>query len=75
MYVLLTGGAWVNSLREFRTVGSGPVLSNCRFNDTQLVECTRPQFGDCNHLQDVGIRCLGKHHSSYLVFVEGGSKL
>ena len=69
---LLTGGVWVNALREFRTIGSGPVLQDCMFNDTHLVECTHSSFGDCDHLQDVGIRCLGKHQSTYVVF---GSKI
>ena len=43
------------------TIGNGSVLSSCIFNDTHgLVGCTVD--AERVHVEDAGIRCLGKYH-------------
>ena len=69
LYTLPTGGVWVNALREFGIIGSGPILDNCIANATHLVECSSSfsSFG-CDHPEDVGVRCQGKYQQTCVVY-------
>lgn len=61
---LIIGGVWVNAWREYQTVGSGAILEDCTGNEIQPFNCTysMDQFeGDCDHLDDAGIRCQGTY--------------
>ena len=56
----LTAGVWVNALREFGAIGNGPIVGDFQ-NCTNLLDCSATGNDNCGHVNDAGIRCLGKH--------------
>ena len=59
----------MNAWDEYKTVGSGAQLEECRVNETEsTVNCTYSVDPErCDHLDDAGLRCQGKYPLTFKI--------